>query len=538
MDERPTRRPRSFGLRPSVVACGLVAAFLFGPLAARAEAHATLIGTTPADDEVIDAVPEQVELRFDEPVEVVEGGIEVIDPAGDRADRGEVEVTEDGAVLVVPIDGDREGTYTVAWRVVSEDSHNLTSSFVFHVGVRTGAAELDDESSSLVDLVGGVGRWAGFAGAFMVVGAGALAVYAPVDAKVRRRLRTLMLAGALVAAVGVAASLVAQSADASGRSLIDAIGITPDLALDTRTGELSVVRIGALLAAAVLVAVPMLSRFPLLAVGAGVGSLVCASLSGHAWTAPNRALSVPVDVAHLVAVGVWLGGLVGLAATVRAATDRSGLVRRFSNAALVAVGVVAVSGGISSLVQVDSWEALGSTGYGQLLLVKVAGFAVLVALGFVNREVLLPRIEQKLTSLLWSVRGEVGVAAAVLVVTAVLVNQPPARDQVTGPITLTAAAADAEATVQAVVDPAEVGVNDIHLYFYDESGTEPFPVDAVEVTAAVGDIPARRLTVTPFTPSHVSLLDASLSSPGTWVLQVTAVEAGLPATFTLEVPLR
>ena len=546
MDERRrSRRPHLSRVWALAAACVAAGAVLAGPLASRADAHATLVGTAPADDEVVDRVPEQVELRFDEPVEVVDGGIKVIDPSGDRADQGRVETSDDGAVLVVPIDGagSNEGTYTVAWRVVSEDSHNLSGSFVFHVGVRTGAAELDDGSSTLVDVVGGLGRWAAFAGAFVVVGAAVLALALSageaVDGAFRRRLRRLTAAGAVLGAVGVAAMLVSQAADASGRSLVDAVGLTPDLALDTRTGVLTVYRLGVLVVAALLARVPLTARLPALAGAGGAVSLVLASLTGHAWTAPNRALSVPTDVVHLLAAAVWVGGLVALVVTMRVAADRTTLVRRFSNVALVSVAAVGLSGTISGVVQVRYLDALFSTGYGQLLLAKVAGFLLLVALGFVNRQVLLPRIEKAFASLTLSVRGEVVVAVAVLAVTAVLINQPPARDQqASGPITLTAVAQDADATVELQVDPAEVGVNDLHLYFYDESGTAPLTVDAVEVTAATGDLPPRRLTVTPISPSHVSALDASLSSPGTWTIQVVAIAAGLPATFTLEVPLR
>jgi hypothetical protein len=83
-----------------------------------------------------------------------------------------------------------------------------------------------------------------------------------------------------------------------------------------------------------------------------------------------------------------------------------------------------------------------------------------------------------------------------------------------------------------------VGVNDVHLYFFDASGTQSEPVDAVEVTAAIGAIPARRLTVTPVTSSHVSALGASLSAPGTWLLQVTTARVGVLTTFSIEVPIR
>jgi hypothetical protein len=62
-------------------------------------------------------------------------------------------------------------------------------------------------------------------------------------------------------------------------------------------------------------------------------------------------------------------------------------------------------------------------------------------------------------------------------------------------------------------------------------------MDAVQVTAATGDVPARSLQVIPVTPDHVTVAGASLPSPGTWTIEVTAVQAGVPLVFTFEVPI-
>src|ERR687898_2030834 len=67
-----------------------------------AVAHATLVGTVPAADEVIDAVPELVELRFDEAVEVVDDAVRVFGPDGNRVDLADVEVDDGGAMLRAP----------------------------------------------------------------------------------------------------------------------------------------------------------------------------------------------------------------------------------------------------------------------------------------------------------------------------------------------------------------------------------------------------------------------------------------------------
>jgi hypothetical protein len=129
------------------------------------------------------------------------------------------------------------------------------------------------------------------------------------------------------------------------------------------------------------------------------------------------------------------------------------------------------------------------------------------------------------------------VAALVLAVTAALVQEPPARTVASsGPYDATVTAEGGQ-VLDATVDPATAGANDIHLYFYEGSGSEPLAVDAVQVTAATADVPARRLQVTPVTTNHVTVAGASLPSPGTWTVEVTAVQAGQPLIFTFEVPI-
>jgi hypothetical protein len=123
----------------------------------------------------------------------------------------------------------------------------------------------------------------------------------------------------------------------------------------------------------------------------------------------------------------------------------------------------------------------------------------------------------------------------VLAITASLIHQAPARATVTESFATTVTIEGG--VMDAAVDPAQAGANDIHLYFSDSSGGA-LAVDAVQVTVATGDVPARRLGVTPILPSHVSVLGASLPSPGTWTVEVTAVREGTPLVFSFEVPIR
>src|SRR6478609_4776398 len=133
-------------------------------MAGVAGAHATLVESTPGNDEVVPDAPSKVSLRFDEGVTTDDDGLRVFGPDGDRAERGAPVVSDDGRTLSVGVDDAGIGTYTVSYRVLSDDGHVIPGSYVYHVKQRTGSAGVEQEESgaSIATVVGGVGRWIGF----------------------------------------------------------------------------------------------------------------------------------------------------------------------------------------------------------------------------------------------------------------------------------------------------------------------------------------------------------------------------------------
>ena len=69
--------------------------------------------------------------------------------------------------------------------------------------------------------------------------------------------------------------------------------------------------------------------------------------------------------------------------------------RRFSAAALGTVAVLAVAGTVMAVIVLPSLSDLWSTGYGRVLLVKVAIVAAVVALGAYNRRWLVPAVARR-----------------------------------------------------------------------------------------------------------------------------------------------
>jgi copper transport protein len=177
-----------------------------------------------------------------------------------------------------------------------------------------------------------------------------------------------------------------------------------------------------------------------------VALALTAPLAGHASSHSPRGLLVTSDLVHVLSMCAWLGGLVmlllalPLAARALATTESTPLlatvVGRFSRMALLAVTLLLASGILNAVVLVASFDALVETGYGRLVLAKIALFSALLALGAFNQRRMLPQLRalaareeapgRAATVLRRSVALEVGFAIIVLAVTSVLVaTEPP-----------------------------------------------------------------------------------------------------------------
>src|SRR5436853_3288000 len=151
------------------------------------------------------------------------------------------------------------------------------------------------------------------------------------------------------------------------------------------------------------------------------------SIAGHALDRGRSPLEVVDDIVHVAAASVWLGGLLALGLALRRGGERGALVRRFSTIAAVSVVVLAVTGVVRALSELASVSQIWTTGYGRALVAKTALLLVLVALGWVNRYRLVPRLE--LAALRRNVAAELVLFAALVVAVALLTDLRPGRDR-------------------------------------------------------------------------------------------------------------
>ncbi|MFI6857432.1 copper resistance CopC/CopD family protein [Streptomyces sp. NPDC050416] len=395
-------RVRTVVLLLLAAACALLAGA--GP----ASAHAAVTGSDPAQGAVVDKAPARISLTFSEQVALSDDSLRVLDPEGKRVDAGKPSNVSGTTYAVRLHSGLPDGTYTVAYQVVSADSHPVAGAYTFSIGapsktsVSVSGQNADD---GLVGWLYGFGRYVSYAG-FIVLAGGAAFVLAcwPRGSGVRPVQRFVVSGWLALTAATLALLLLRGSFTGSGK-VADVFDLSLlGQVLQTKTGAALVSRLLLLAAAALFIAVlfgaydkredPQEKRD--LTFGLAIGGVVVAAglaaswaMSEHASVGLQAGIAMPVDVLHLLAVAAWLGGLGALlVALYRAPADApvdASAVRRFSRVAFGSVLALIATGTYQSWRQLGSWSAFTDTRYGLLLLAKIGLVAVLVGVAWISR---------------------------------------------------------------------------------------------------------------------------------------------------------
>jgi copper transport protein len=553
---------------PAVVVC-LIALLL----PAAASAHARLEGTSPPQGAVVKKEPAAVIFEFDEPVEGNFGAVRVYDAAGERVDEGDAfHPNGDGPRLGVHLKpGLPEGSYTATYRVVSADGHIVSSGYVFSIG-KAGKAPTEtvgeliggSANGKVTEVAYGLARGLEYTAIALAVGGvaflllcwlPALGAAAGVGEDSRRaaargfatRLRVVLWIAAALGLVATAAQIVLEGAEAAGVSGFSALTKTIiEETLETRFGTVwgfafiawlaiallasSIPRRRSLRISSLLVAVPL------------VYLVLCPALSGHGSSQSPIALNFPVNAIHVGAMAVWLGGLAALllvlpVATRSAATpaDRgrllAGPLARFSTLALAMVALIMATGLIQAYVYVRHLGDLISTGYGRAVLAKFLLLLCVMGVAAYNRRSSVPQLEaiaergespaRPGVLLRRALRAEVALLAVVIGVTAALASYAPPVSAQVGPFSTTTTVGPT--TLEMDVDPARVGANQIHVYFFDAKTGAPYKQGkelTVTATLPDKDIGPLPLSVQDAGPGHYIVPDALLNAPGNWEIDL------------------
>lgn len=531
---------------------------LFAIPAGSASAHAALIRTNPAPGSIVPSAPGAIVITFSEAVQPVTSRIRVIGPDGKRIDSGSPFIRGDELRIPIRTDGPR-GTYLVSYRVISADTHPVGGGFVYSVGAPSPGGAPTPVNGGTTDRVVATGvsivQFLGFAGLVLVFGPTLVLIALWPRRLDRTRPTRLAYTGLGLVAASSILGIYLQAPYSNGGTLFSVTGTDLADVLDSRYGQAHMVRLAALVVSVFLLRPILAGRggkadrtlLAILAVIA-VGTW---PIAGHPGASDVPSLTVIADMAHLISVAIWLGGLVMLVAfLLREANGRelTAILPVWSNWATLSVTVLVLAGTTQALIEIGSFGALFHTTYGQLVLVKIGLLAVLLAAAntarqMVRRHTMAPVPVGETKRLRRSVLVELVLAVLVLVASSILVQSTPARTaaaetSLTANSPLAVTLNSPIYSLQVDFSPIPSGV-EIHMYAYSLQGA-PLKVEQWAVTAA---LPAQNIdptqvtTILPLTDSHATA-QATLPVKGIWTLAFTLRISDIDeATVTTTVPL-
>jgi len=381
-------------------ASGIIAVFAALLIPVAASAHALLIASSPPAGAHLGTAPGVVTLEFDQQLTATLSHASVIDPTG-RTWTGGVDSAQE---IRVPMATNASGVYTVDWASVSaDDGHHVSGSFTFDVGVVGTSSEVAANAvpgPQLSDIAIGIVKWVEALALLFL--AGQLLV-----SRLAARSPPLewVTPGFRASSVALSAGLVAVWAEAT----VGSGGHSPAEYLAFFNGFSGAALIARLLFET-LTLIAVVRAWGTLPVWVA-GALVMLAASGHAAGVAPAWYGIGLDAVHLLAAGLWAGGIAALALLRppggwHASPGRL-LLARFTPVALGAFAVTVVAGGLEAITQLGSIQALFGTAYGRVLLVKMALVALMLPLSAMAWRLKRPhvRIEAALAA------GVVGAAA-------------------------------------------------------------------------------------------------------------------------------
>jgi copper transport protein len=410
---------------------------------AAASAHATLRSTSPHFATELQHGPAVIALHFDQEVKLLAGAVEVLDDKG-RNFAGPARVQ--GTTVIAPVRRLPTGPYTVRWQAISADSHVVSGVWTF--GVRVPAPPVTEAYGAQGPTdTEAVVRWIWFLGLALTIGALGFRLICLRGLEVPRALDRKI---AVAAGLGCLTSLQAGIAAFSFRAE-DALQLPfgrflyADLSpmAQTRFGEAFVAMTLGFAAVLGLVYLAWLLDRVTFLVPAFCLSLVLVgglSVSGHDAVDPGSSWKTEIaDWVHLSGASLWIGGLatMGVLLWSGAPELRRPAFARFSQLATVTIALVLAAGTYLGVVRLPHLHDLWTTGYGRVLLVKLALVSLALLWGAFHKLVIGPALRRGdagfLSRIGRSLVGESIVGTAVLLVAAVLVDSKPPPRPVPGP---------------------------------------------------------------------------------------------------------
>ncbi len=313
---RPARAPRRW--------------FLIVPLAAGivlgwsglASAHASVVSSSPAAGAHLAHTPTVVSVVFDQPVKPDDGGLLVLDSNGTEVNAGASTHPAPNTLQAALPNSLGNGAYVANYTVTSVDGHVVSGGIVFLVGNASAGqiGQLARRTSSLAGFADKTGQFLLYLGVLACGGLAFFLAFILPAGPERDQLRRWCVRAATVALGAMVVTAVAQAALTGGNwGAVLHWGVDRE-AVGGKFGAQCAVQIVGLAGCVWSVRLRTLVAAQFTAF---YGTLIAAGafvLFGHAVASPERWLSIPADIVHVVVAAIWIGGLAGLVVVLRART--------------------------------------------------------------------------------------------------------------------------------------------------------------------------------------------------------------------------
>ncbi len=378
-----------------------IASVVLCALPASAGAHASLKTSNPTDGSIVEVAPGEVTLEFSGSVVAGPGTIQIFAPNEQNVETG-APTPAKGARITQAFDGSEPGTYGVGYRVSSEDGHVINGSFTFSVGAESegGGADAAGDAGAVdrkLQIAFSISRFVEIVALLLAAGGGLFACLIAPGWRPR-----LLVASIIVLLVAYAAGFVIDTAILQGGSIgdaldSDALGATADTpfgrSLKIRA-LIAVIALGPVLLLRANTTLPNGARYALATVFVGLAASL--SITGHAVTTEPTWLRMPLDMIHVTAAAIWIGGLLQLAYLAPFATTYIDAITRFSKVAFSSVVVILLTGVYATYAELGTafGELLDST-YGRIIVAKVALYLGTMPLAWNNMSAFVPQVARR-----------------------------------------------------------------------------------------------------------------------------------------------
>ena len=421
-----------------------------------ASAHSHMIESNPSENEILHTVPLNISVTFNAPIQASFYSLEVYNRGGKRVDADKSVLKENKLENKLP-DNLENGTYTVKWKIVSNDGHPTEGALSFQIEVeplkkertinekqiveekKEAAIEVKQPANINIASKDETGVWQtliqGIFYLSLSLYIGVLFFYlkllpknyfSQMDVKSHKLL--------CFAYVGLIFSIVLSLP-------LQVLNISETISLSSISKILSSTIFGTAWIVAMLLVILLLMTtylmkttrvklFTTLSFILLLALMLIKSFIGHPMIVSVQAAAVAMNFMHLLAMSLWLGGLLTILIlfpkilkSINSA-ERSNLywqvLQSFSSWAILFVSVLLASGVLSSLLHIDSVSSLVSTRYGQVLLAKVGLMFIMILFGVYH----FFKTKQKKSQLKRSIWIEFSLGLIVLILAGILTHLP------------------------------------------------------------------------------------------------------------------